>query len=128
MLEDNNKNSQVQLEPLPESVEELEKIRRSFAQRVEDLKMGSTKFGEIIFNPEYHAEGELESYDPKKGSFAGYLSQKYPEDYRKTLLFHVLAGSTIQKGLPIIKRDFPGEDSVEKFVEDLEAQKSRGEL
>jgi len=45
--------------------------------------------------------------------FAGELKKKYPDyfDYR---LYHVLIGST--PWAPCLKIDFPGDDSVEKFI------------
>ena len=42
---------------------------------------------------------------------------KYP-DYEKYVVYHVLVGSTLPDGVTIIEDDFPGDDSVEKFLKD----------
>lgn len=41
---------------------------------------------------------------------------KYP-NYDKYVVYHVLIGSTLPDGVTIIEDDFPGDDSVEKFLE-----------
>ncbi len=52
-------------------------------------------------------------------SYAKYLQSKYP-DHRKWEVFHVISFSTITPEMgELIKEDFPGEDSVEAFVNKL---------
>lgn len=48
-------------------------------------------------------------------AFAKYLQNKYP-NARDYLLFHTLIGSTPRPGHGNALVDFPGEDSIEKFV------------
>ena len=48
--------------------------------------------------------------------FAEKIKNKYP-DYQDYMLYHLLIGSIPKSKLP--KFDFPGEDSVEKFIESL---------
>lgn len=47
--------------------------------------------------------------------FADHLLQKYP-DARSHQLFHVLIGSTTPN--PLAQFDFPGDDSIEKFIKE----------
>jgi len=44
------------------------------------------------------------------------LKDKYPDAYRYSM-FHILGGSTM--AAPALHEDFPGDDSVEKFLNDL---------
>lgn len=49
------------------------------------------------------------------------IKKRYP-DSRRYRIFHILIGSGIPEDFPkneIIEEDFPGEDSVEKFLESL---------
>ena len=52
--------------------------------------------------------------------FSNSLESKYP-DARKCYLFNVMVGGTIDRADCHIF-DFPGEDSVEKFIKDLEQE------
>lgn len=56
----------------------------------------------------------LETYD-KISEFGEKLLEKYP-DARSYLLFHLLIGSTPPYDLSLF--DFPGDDSVEKFIKE----------
>ncbi|KKS25413.1 MAG: hypothetical protein UU83_C0006G0015 [Candidatus Jorgensenbacteria bacterium GW2011_GWF2_41_8] len=49
--------------------------------------------------------------------FGRKLTEKYP-DCRNYILFHVLISSTPPSNATI-KEDFPGEDSIIKFIENL---------
>lgn len=49
----------------------------------------------------------------KLGDFGEHLREKY-ENFSEFRLYHILAGSTITKKPAFF--DFPGEDSVEKFI------------
>ncbi len=46
------------------------------------------------------------------------LESKYPNAVRYGM-FHIMGGSTIPENLPALYDDFPGDDSVEKFLNDL---------
>lgn len=51
--------------------------------------------------------------------FAQYLKKVY-KDCEKHRLYHMLIGSTAPSSMVgIIEEDFPGQDSIEKFVDDL---------
>jgi hypothetical protein len=58
---------------------------------------------------------DLEKYD-KLAEFIGRLKAKY-EDYQEYLLYHMFTGSTPPQELA--KIDFPGDDSIEKFIDSL---------
>ena len=47
-----------------------------------------------------------------------YLKSKYP-DFLKYAMYHVLGFGSISKSMGVIHDDFPGEDSVELFVNNL---------
>jgi len=49
--------------------------------------------------------------------FADRLRKKYP-DFQDYSFYHLLAGSTLRGECP--KKDFPGDDSVERFINLLE--------
>lgn len=50
--------------------------------------------------------------------FAQKLREKYP-NFKNYTVYHTLIGSTIPAGVETVKEDFPGEDSVEDFVNSL---------
>ncbi len=50
--------------------------------------------------------------------FAIMLKEKHP-DYYSCRLYHLLIGSSIPPDLKITRFDFPGEDSIQKFIENL---------
>ncbi len=72
-----------------------------------DIKLLKEKINDIYEDPEKYE---------KIVEFAQVLRGKY-EDFQDYLLYHVLIGSTPFHELP--KVDFPGDDSVEKFIDSL---------
>ena len=66
-------------------------------------------------------KGKTEEYTDIVADHAKYLKRKYP-NYLECELYHALVGSTIPKDFKITQEDFPGEDSIEAFVETLEAK------
>jgi len=58
------------------------------------------------------------AYYKKAHQFGRKLMEKYPDcfDY---LYYHILGGSTPPQGMGFKKFDFPDNDSVEKFIDDL---------
>jgi hypothetical protein len=52
-------------------------------------------------------------------AFSEKLEKKYPNAREKYIIFHDLIGSGVWSTSEVIYDDFPGEDSVEKFVEYL---------
>lgn len=48
------------------------------------------------------------------------LKEKYGEEYKRYGSWHALVGSTIHNFSEIIADDFPGDDSVFKYIEILE--------
>lgn len=63
-----------------------------------------------------------EQFHDEMADFANQLLAKYP-DAREYRMFHVLISSTPRKNEVFQKFDFPGEDSIAKFLEE-EAGKS----
>ena len=59
--------------------------------------------------------GRLEQYMEEVEERVNYLKSKYA-DYNKRAVFHHLIGSTLTPGRTYIEEDFPGDDSVERFV------------
>ncbi len=72
-----------------------------------DLKQLQEKRHNIFSN--------IDKYE-KLYEFAEKLKAKH-EDYKDYRLYHFLIGSTPDRELP--KIDFPGEDSIEKFIDSL---------
>ncbi len=64
---------------------------------------------------------EIFDIQNKIAKYAKDLEEKYP-DARKHRIFHVLIGSS-ENCSDMIKEDFPGEDSVESFIDNLLNQK-----
>jgi|GEM_PF-3249134 len=54
--------------------------------------------------------------------FARALSEKYKDSYMKTASWHAMCGSTPWGGWDITALDFPGEDSVVKFLQEFELE------
>jgi len=67
-------------------------------------------------NNAYNREDRFEMHD-RLAEFGRKLTEKYP-DCRNYILFHVLISSTPPSNATI-KEDFPGEDSIIKFIENL---------
>jgi len=66
-----------------------------------------------------NAEDMVKLYDSVR-NFALGLEQKYP-DVRSRRLFHLLIRSTPQSGINMNMEDYPGEDSIVRFIEGLQS-------
>lgn len=62
----------------------------------------------------YSGPNKLEKFD-RLAEFGQYLQSKYPNPTQYAL-FHILTGSTLMREAPFF--DFPGEDSIEKFIKE----------
>jgi hypothetical protein len=69
----------------------------------------------VLIKEKYPAK-EMEVWNKFVGE-ANRLKVRYGEEYDKYLLFHAFSGSTPDFGFHILI-DFPGDDSVEKFILD----------
>ena len=81
---------------------------------------GNQKIQKSLTNLFSFFKGEklLEVYE-EVSRHAKLLREKYP-DCNKRVFYHILIGSSLSSRMgPIIEDDFPGEDSVEKFIENL---------
>lgn len=56
------------------------------------------------------------TYQDVIANFAGHLEKNYP-DHQQYLMYHILLGSSPRETPPNF--DFPGEDSVELFIDNL---------
>lgn len=61
---------------------------------------------------------DIRDYSKGIENFTAHLREKYP-DYNIRRAYHVLIGSTMDPDADIIEEDFPGEDSVESFLQNL---------
>lgn len=85
-------------------------------QKFEQLKNKEEKIKELKEKWDAaHEKDALDAYN-KCTNFAQELLKKYPDarDYR---LFHILIGSSVDREME--KFDFPGDDSVEQFINSL---------
>lgn len=64
----------------------------------------------------------LEEFHQRQIKFVDNLKKEYP-DYEEYRLYHLLIGSTPWQECS--KFDFPGEDSIEKLINSLEAEDGR---
>ncbi|NQU83255.1 MAG: hypothetical protein HQ536_00940 [Parcubacteria group bacterium] len=64
-------------------------------------------------------EGDMSNFN-KCMAFAKYLIEKHGEEKaRNHRLLHLLMGSTPPRETPCTEYDFPGDDSIEKFINEL---------
>ena len=83
-------------------------------------------YSEEKFNllKERYNQSEL-LFSEEAESYANYLREKYP-NFAAFAFYHILGGSTIDEegfGIPIAYEDFPGNDSVETFIDNPEKYK-----
>jgi len=66
---------------------------------------------------------KMMDFQEKVAARAQYLKGKYP-DWEKRAVYHILSGSGMsgKASSEVIEEDFPEEDSIEKFLSDLEAK------
>ncbi len=60
----------------------------------------------------------------KTHEFSLRLREKYP-DYADRRAYHVLAGGRPRPGMRVIEEDFPGDDSVIRYLESLAGEEAR---
>ena len=77
-----------------------EKILNQLRAKLSSLYSGASKF-------EFHE---------KMVAFAEQLREHYPDSYSKYRLYHTLIQSTPKAENPPTMFDFPGNDSIEKFI------------
>ena len=94
------------MEQEPKNIIEKEKELR---KRAEDL------LGNLL---EKHDMEKINKYQTDLMERVKYLQDKYPDSFKYVML-HALIGSTVHPDIET-KGDFPGEDSVEKFINLLE--------
>jgi hypothetical protein len=101
-------------EKFPESFGYDESLYNEYLKRVSVLRMKIASYDD---NSWLELENDIVNKADK-------LTQTYGKDRDKYALWHVLGGSSISPSLidSIIADDFPGEDSVAKFVEELEGK------
>lgn len=88
---------------------------------MEEMLVGGMKerLGRLL---ESVPDEKLDELMEKTASFAAHLRSKY-QDAGAYRSYHALAGSSIDEDIVSIKEDdFPGEDSVEAFIQELEKE------
>jgi len=61
---------------------------------------------------------DLDKYE-KLVEFVNKLKAKY-KDYQDYVFYHMLIGSSVSDNHKLSKVDFPGDDSIEKFIDSLQ--------
>jgi len=89
--------------------------KNSETEKINILKTKISNFLHILCSKK-DAAG-LDEFLQRQAEFVDNLKKKY-SDCEKYRLYHLFIGSTPWEDCP--KFDFPGEDSVEKFIESLE--------
>ena len=106
------------MDPVPQppppiySVEKLQKMRIALGKIQERVLQRDNKNFE-----------ETDRFQIELIEYVAYLRRKYA-DAEKYAMFHVLGGSSIDPKIGVTNEDFPGDDSVEGFLEKL-AEKYR---
>jgi len=96
----------------------MEKIPES-KYSIERYMAYKQKLGDFIMSLPFERMIEVQTMLADKGQK---LRDKYP-NYRRYSMYHSLAQSSIDDGMEKIEMDdFPGEDSVETFIDNLTAQ------
>ncbi len=78
-----------------------------------------TKQLKVLLRSAYSGPKKFENHE-KITEFAQKLQREYPEEFSNYLLYHLVANSTPNKQNPPALFDFPGENSVQKFIEELD--------
>lgn len=92
--------------------------KQNSPEKEKELRAILGKIQEKVINQDDMTFQGLTKLQKELSDRATYLIKKYPNS-RDHLMFHVLTGSTMIPGGPAISEDFPGDDSVEKFIKDL---------
>ena len=87
--------------PSPYSIERVREVAHKFVRYSENL-----------------SEDEQIDFTQARMTRAKELREKYP-DAGKYALWHVLIGSTDIESMPMTHEDFPSEDSIELFIDNL---------
>ncbi len=95
-------------------------IKESQNKKIDILRTKMFNFLHIL-----HSKKDVvgsKEFHQKQIEFVDNLKKKYP-DYEHYRLYHLFIGSTPWEDCP--KFDFPGDDSIEKLINSLEAEDGR---
>lgn len=94
---------------------DMEKFPEAPIYNKELIKKYKEKLNELMSNV-----SEFDSFYAEIFNKAEELRSSYGENVGKYAMYHALSGSTIWGDIPITADDFPGEDSIAKFIDGLE--------
>jgi hypothetical protein len=102
--------------------ETLESIKLGIENYPENIQIKYLELKGIMRGKRMQAANEdrLLDYYHRVISFATGLEAKYHEQAKEVLLFQMLIGGAIPTGLDEESIDFKGEDSIEKFIKNLD--------
>ena len=97
----------------------MEEIKKEQQEKSQFVLEKNKKMEKIFENLLFRVSGDnLMKLQDEIVSRVKYLRDKYP-NYPKYRVYHIISGSTPSPDLEVLEDDFPGEDSIEVFLNHL---------